>query len=94
MAWGPWIKHDGKGCPVAGHTVEVMCRWAGETVFASCKTDGGGGSWWWNLVGGVPTCHDGWSAPVIRYRVWRGDAFEKLASIAENPAPAKEREPA
>lgn len=24
--WGPWIEHDGKGCPCAGMHVEVVCE--------------------------------------------------------------------
>lgn len=26
MTWGPWINHDGKGCPVKGRFVRVQRR--------------------------------------------------------------------
>lgn len=50
-----------------------------------------------DLVGPIPAGAFDWFMPgdqVTHYRIWRGDAFQKLASIAENPAPVREQEPA
>ena len=27
--WGPWIDHDGRGCPVVGMVIEFHCKFYG-----------------------------------------------------------------
>ncbi len=30
--WGPWIEHDGQGCPCVGMVVHVVCRSGEQAV--------------------------------------------------------------
>lgn len=76
--WGPWIEHDGKGCPCAGKVVQVwlFCPVRGdlpvETVVAGSK---GGESWDWR---NYPIL-----TKVIRYRIRRPLVREYLEEITE-----------
>ncbi len=75
MAFGPWIEHDGKGCPVWGQYVEADLGPAG--IARGIAGSEGGGSWTW----GSPRY-----LPVLRYRVHRSSAqVEKLRQIAQTP---------
>lgn len=70
--WGPWIEHDGKGCPLAAGTV---CRaiFEGEPGHLSAPTIGTVGanhgySWDWSLWG--QTAPDGYRITrIIKYQV-------------------------
>lgn len=79
--WGPWIEHDGKGCPCMGMWVQVQnlnaCRiWEG----VACSE--GGRSWDWSTG----------YRPVVRYRIRRPRALLQLIEMVENlPAPAQPR---
>lgn len=96
--WGPWIEHDGKGCPVIkGETVEtVFSQPFGEEVGQGVAGSGGGGSWAWRKIRYVGiVCYDESSAPIIRYRVRRPRALQQLIQVVENlPAPSKQYEDA
>lgn len=99
--WGPWIDHDGRGCPVKGQLVQiaVMMPWGeffvrGSYIAASkCAAQGIDpdrshlSAWVWPH--GVPELER-----ITRYRVRRPRALEQLREIAENPkAPLPQRRP-
>jgi len=75
--WGPWIQHDGKGCPCpAGTMVEVVSE--DRFGFLQSKigrTDGDGySSWDWQ--------HFPVLKKIIRYREQKPRALEMLQDIA------------
>lgn len=84
--WGPWIEHDGRGCPVPdGTVVEVMVEgnpgdFFGPVEFAATKE---GLSWYWTwwmvIVDGE------WVARIVRYRLRRPNALRRLIDIAADP---------
>ena len=78
--WGPWIKHDGSGCPVVGRLVncetfsgERFVVHAGEECREAGVDPNGPQSAWV------------WSRPrmgcIIRYRVKRSPGMEMLQAI-------------
>lgn len=87
--WGPWIEHDGKGCPCRGMWVQRIYnrpafddasgKWiGGKEGLVVC----GGKSWTWEI-----------KIRVIRYRIRKPHALQQLRDMIENlPAPARERE--
>jgi hypothetical protein len=92
--WGPWIEHDGKGCPCLGMLVEVVHEVAiGYKMGSAILIQGtrinppkitiagskGGKSW----------DHSNWPecSRIIRYRIRRPAALQTLIQIAANPAP-------
>ena len=82
--WGPWIEHDGKGCPVkAGMWIDVEYR--------GKRPDGGrvnrsvvrAPNWIWPKEGGLLFAFD-----VIRYRIRKPRGLTILENlIADLPAP-------
>lgn len=87
--WGPWIDHDGKGCPCVGYITEVVFFSLGNHIgmAGSC----GGHSWLWVMVYGFPTCRI-FSDPIIRYRIRKPLGLSICESIlADLPV---EKEPA
>jgi hypothetical protein len=75
--WGPWIDHDGRGCPVSSVMVQAVriCRARGRLP---CKvfyipSSGGGKSWDWQ---NYPT----WTK-VIRYRIRKPKGMVILESL-------------
>lgn len=94
--WGPWIDHDGKGCPVPrGVLVRVVTegqfgRFYGPTLYANTA----GRSWDWNNWGE-------WSDDglifrrVVRYQVKRPRALQQLREMIETlPSPSRQKEDA
>lgn len=83
--WGPWIQHDGKGCPVVGMYVCLVVA-NGETYEGIAEPGcdnppkGWASAWVW---ASVPGC-DSW-ARVMRYRVRRPNALRRLIDMAEDP---------
>lgn len=77
--WGPWIEHDGKGCPCVGMFVHRIYERPGldvkDGVVKSEKIgfvrNSGSGNWHW--VRGY--------APVIRYRIRKPRGLTILESI-------------
>ncbi len=90
--WGPWIEHDGKGCPVEGKWVHVTLRNGHElqTVAGRSVVDANGNfrrgfslyqfnSWVWS--DGGPEGNK-----VVRYRVRKPRALQQLRDmIADLP---------
>lgn len=103
--WGPWIEHDGFGCPVPVGTVvrahfevpEIRAVIAEFLVDAEVAAS----PIWLGESFGWATERidrdDGsifFNIYVLRYQVRRSASFEELKRIAESPAPVREVEPA
>lgn len=93
--YGPWIVHDGKGCPCIGQMVifinrdgQVLEVRAGEECFAAGVDPNGSVSAW---VWGLHMRPD----DVIRYRVRRPKGLSLLRQIAlTTKMPKKQKEKA
>jgi hypothetical protein len=84
--WGPWIEHDGKGCPVAGQYGRAECAdgYEFEKVLGS----------WVGPSGGIPIdCWDWscknlrafeWDARVIRYRIRKPRGMAILEALLQD----------
>lgn len=90
--WGPWIEHDGRGCPVRGMMVEIIRRnGSGFGPYRAYTLSVG------NPTEGDPQ-EDNWvhlpkPRDIIRYRVRRPKALQQLIQMVENlPAPSKQYE--
>lgn len=88
--FGPWIEHDGKGCPCIGAWVQA--EFDIPPVGATHGTVTG------RVWEGRPTGHYGWVSTewccVQRYRLRRPDALRDLIDLVENlPAPAQDSVP-
>lgn len=88
--WGPWIKHDGSGCPVDGHQIVHTVDRLGEEHFSRADDPinvcAVGSSWEWDMS-------DPCSADIIRYRLRKPRALLQLREVLEGvPDPAKQRE--
>lgn len=91
--WGPWIEHDGQGCPCPGEYCQMVFEGPvgvfekGEGVAST-----GGYSWDWSLFNWqVPG--GGIVARILRYRIRKPRALRQLREIAASvPAPARQRE--
>jgi len=78
--WGPWIDHDGDGCPCIGSYVNVIYLDENEEYGIAF----GGGSWTYDDVDSYVTWCDG-CEPIIHYRIRKPRAMKLLQSIVENP---------
>ena len=84
--WGPWIEHDGKGCPCVGQVVQVatVVNLLGEEKTHPAMTAMGGPSWHWAKTCLPPNV---WQH-IIRYRIRRPKGMAILENlIADLPAP-------
>jgi hypothetical protein len=91
--WGPWIEHDGKGCPCVGQFVHVVFKrdvkpknsGAGSGRYINKREwigitnpTSAGGSWNWN-TGFVP---------IVRYRIRKPRGLTILENlISDLPVP-------
>ena len=95
--WGPWIEHDGKGCPCVGQYMQaevdrdsiintgVDARMISPRLVEGIpRKNGTHKSWRWV---------DGFSR-VIRYRIRKPRAMKLLQSIVENPPKQRIKEDA
>jgi len=78
--WGPWIDHDGRGCPCVGEMVQAYFRssitgrvWLYETVAVAGSM--GGYSWDW--------INKHYSL-IIRYRIRKPKGLKILEGLLEN----------
>lgn len=78
--WGPWIDHDGKGCPCRGDWVQAQDR-SGDIMEARATGEYGeaGSAWDW---ASIP--HIWWDAAIIRYRIRKPRGLTILESLLEN----------
>lgn len=85
--WGPWIEHDGKGCPCPGKW--VMCIYSHGEIDEGPATREGR-SWVWDNPD--PNYWNNGAHQIIEYRIRRPRALLQLIEMVENlPAPAKPR---
>lgn len=93
--WGPWIEHDGKGCPVKGLFIHgVFNRPSGGDTNPKVSIINGG----WEVIGiaggGASWVYDHReeNPKILRYRIRRPRALLQLIEMVENlPAPAQPR---
>ena len=75
--WGPWIEHDGKGCPCKGQWVQVINKtcgfWEGK---AGTEGDGAARSWDWSYSFEYD--------PVIRYRIRKPRGMVILEALLQD----------
>lgn len=69
--WGPWIEHDGRGCPCVGRMVEfVVLDLSGREITGIGIANGdSGSSWFWRRLFFRRLCVDPDVLPIIRYRI-------------------------
>lgn len=83
--WGPWIEHDGKGCPdLAGYLLQCKVERdmdLPETRPEDCDRELSR-PWLWALMP--------WPYRVVAYRIRRPKALQQLREIAENPPRVRE----
>lgn len=100
--WGPWIEHDGKGCPCKGMYVRMQGqnqKIQGPLITREGWADKVQYSWDWETASGRQgpfMLRDGRRAgsvaSILRYQVRRPRALLQLIEMVENlPAPAKPR---
>ena len=88
--WGPWIEHDGRGCPCVGRYVQVefddgqVAEGVAGVSSAQAIADGFDPlvSWKWALV-----ATENWlfiAARIIRYRIRKPRALKQLRDLVES----------
>lgn len=96
MAWGPWIDHDGKGCPCLGQLVQYFNRGGAsqeliagsELLAAGLDPNGAHSAWVWT---GNPLTA---AREIVRYRVHKPKGMEILEQIVKTTKlPKKCKEP-
>lgn len=83
--WGPWIEHDGSGCPCVGYYIQIELdrdakRHPDRFIAINSRTFEGllsidlslGAEWSWD-----------WGARVMRYRIRRPKALLQLIEMVE-----------
>lgn len=80
--WGPWIDHDGKGCPCKGMFVkaEAIANRLGDTKIHGPFCAIGRESWTWATTG-LPSNK---VQRIIRYRIRRPRALQQLREMIRN----------
>lgn len=83
--WGPWIEHDGAGCPVVGlyvHVVTADGREVEGVASSGCANPPPGyrSLWIWSSLP-IFWRH----RRVVRYRIRRPDALRRLIDLAADP---------
>ena len=79
--WGPWIEHDGKGCPCVGQYVHRVYEKIGRNPDGSLSNE--------NL--GIALDSESWCGgsgkanAIIRYRIRKPRAMKLLQAIAARP---------
>ena len=86
MAYGPWIKHNGKGCPCKG--ARVKCKFRTGAIAEGIAGARGGDSWDWNNYG--------WVDVIVKYQIWKDNpkGIEMLRELVNNPKTVKIEEDA
>ena len=91
--WGPWVEHDGKGCPV-GAGIRLRVRWQDlETTFyeEGWSHDLLDEAWDWSCFGHVNR-NGQVIGRILAYSIRKPRALQQLIDLVENlPAPEPER---
>jgi len=80
--WGPWIEHDGSGCPCVGLPCEIEAYYTGKDPSPGSIALGGA-SWSWRIYIGHPCCYDIGVNPIVRYRIRKPRGVTILEEIAQ-----------
>lgn len=99
--WGPWIDHDGKGCPCVGKVCRVVQEGVSGETYDVTGVAEGSPAWDWSNYGTLGTYKgkNGRWGRVIRYRIRKPRALlnmiERAREIDDAPTgpvrtPAKE----
>ncbi len=81
-AWGPWIEHDGKGCPCKGQYVQAIFSFGHPLMDEDYAHEENDLQWDWRWADARG------KARIIRYRIRQSRtqaAVEALKVIAANP---------
>lgn len=87
--WGPWIEHDGDGCPPAGQ--RAQWQFDADTGFPPGTTDAVGGFIVDSITAEGIACEtECWNwlpgyLHILRYRIRRPDALRRLIDLAADP---------
>lgn len=87
MTWGPWIEHDGKGCPCVGMYVQaehvniILSEGIAGLSDGKCWTYGNKQ----DMVTWTIGSNGKRGIPVIRYRIRKPKGLTLLEEIAKNP---------
>ncbi len=86
--WGPFIEHDGMGCPCVGQWVlaQGLTQPNGEEIEAELMAQDTA-EWDWTYFGKIGFSERGnrrICGKVIRYRIWRNRALRELIHMVEN----------
>lgn len=106
--WGPWVAHDGRGCPLQAGLVIHVVEEHGRGGLLPCGTLLEGEirvddavrqhpAWCWDNFGRARTYGGarGICGRVLRYRIRRPRALQQLIDrAAAPPAPGRQPEPA
>lgn len=93
--WGPWVEHDGRGCPVPlGMIVEAFaaapCGCASESIVFLVDSDTCRASVWSGSRGNCTTCFRVGVLIISRYRIRKPRALRDLIDLVENlPVPVQ-----
>lgn len=84
--WGPWIDHDGKGCPCVGEYVQAveLSLIRGECTFEAVAGMRGGFSWDWQWASKPVPGIGSLASRIIRYRIRKPRALLNLIEMVEN----------
>ena len=85
--WGPWIEHDGNGCPCVGRYVQLIdvTKSGVEGVAEGIAGRGGGYSWDWRYSETpVPGTGGKFATKIVRYRIRRPRALRDLIALARD----------
>ena len=84
--WGPWVEHDGKGCPCVGRYVQTVfdCRSRRDANPNVKLINGGFGSEGF-AAGGVSWYYGACGVNIIRYRIRKPRGMTVLQEIVANP---------
>lgn len=94
--WGPWIEHDGKGCPCVGQWVQAclistdyFSRSQGGAKEKTSEGIAGKSPWNWDWTKAGKLMPNGKVATkIIRYRIRKPRGLTILEELLENlPAP-------
>ena len=79
--WGPWIEHDGNGCPCVGQFVHRVYEKIGVNPYGSLSNENFG------IANGTQSWRGGSDKvnAIVRYRVRKPRAMKLLQAIAANP---------
>ena len=87
--WGPWIEHDGKGCPCVGMWVRAEFTNSLGYIAQSEGRAGSDGGWSWRWGDAV---ENRWCL-ILRYRIRKPRGMKIIEELLEKlPGPERTKE--